>query len=278
MPLLLDRYSGFRPMAAMITRSHTVEFFTMGISQGIGDTRRSDFKNGLSCSSASVDTGYVKSLVYADKPQTLDYLEDNIRRVIADIRPQMLKKSSKIGRPDWNTSEPAVAVICQKSYLKLLRISKKFGNPCPLDEDDLMEFMTVYDDKEVYNIEVDVEVQLLTVDLIRKALKFATKGGTFVYTDGSKDEDPHSSSGILIKDTNGIVKMKKRNPNFSSVFEVDQWRNEEADTLAKVGAREALATSTCLTYFDLYSARKHIDKKTWLSSLQFILSMELIPL
>ncbi|GFU13646.1 putative LOC100569746 [Trichonephila clavipes] len=35
--------------------------------------------------------GYVKSLVYADKPQTLDYLEDNIRRVIADIRPQMLE-------------------------------------------------------------------------------------------------------------------------------------------------------------------------------------------
>ncbi|GFX03007.1 DUF4817 domain-containing protein [Trichonephila clavipes] len=33
--------------------------------------------------------GYVKSLVYADKPQALDHLEDNIRRVIADIRPQM---------------------------------------------------------------------------------------------------------------------------------------------------------------------------------------------
>ncbi|GFX82927.1 DUF4817 domain-containing protein [Trichonephila clavipes] len=30
---------------------------------------------------------YVKSLVYADKPQTLDHLEDNIRRVIADIWP-----------------------------------------------------------------------------------------------------------------------------------------------------------------------------------------------
>ncbi|GFV67804.1 hypothetical protein TNCV_643691 [Trichonephila clavipes] len=40
--------------------------------------------------------GYVKSLVYADKPQTLDHLEDNIRRVIADIRPQMWKKLSKI--------------------------------------------------------------------------------------------------------------------------------------------------------------------------------------
>ncbi|GFV87388.1 transposable element Tc1 transposase [Trichonephila clavipes] len=36
--------------------------------------------------------GYVTSLVYADKPQTLDQLEDNIRRVIADIRPQMLEK------------------------------------------------------------------------------------------------------------------------------------------------------------------------------------------
>ncbi|GFX43601.1 hypothetical protein TNCV_510501 [Trichonephila clavipes] len=32
------------------------------------------------------------SLVYADKPQTLDHLEDNICRVIADIRPQMLEK------------------------------------------------------------------------------------------------------------------------------------------------------------------------------------------
>ncbi|GFW60703.1 putative transposable element [Trichonephila clavipes] len=36
--------------------------------------------------------GYVKSLVYADKPQTLDHLEDNIHRVIADRWPQMLEK------------------------------------------------------------------------------------------------------------------------------------------------------------------------------------------
>ncbi|GFU86770.1 putative DD41D transposase [Trichonephila clavipes] len=59
--------------------------------------------------------GYVKSLVYADKPQTLDHFTI-IHRVIADIRPQMLKKSSK--NPDSTTSEPAVAVICQKPYLK----------------------------------------------------------------------------------------------------------------------------------------------------------------
>ncbi|GFW71097.1 RNA-directed DNA polymerase from mobile element jockey [Trichonephila clavipes] len=35
---------------------------------------------------------YVKSLVYANKLRTLDHLEDNIRRVIADIRSQMLEK------------------------------------------------------------------------------------------------------------------------------------------------------------------------------------------
>ncbi|GFV95762.1 DUF4817 domain-containing protein [Trichonephila clavipes] len=48
-----------------------------------------------SCDSTPLDYflwSYVKSLVYADKPQTLDHLEDNIRRVIADIRPQMLEK------------------------------------------------------------------------------------------------------------------------------------------------------------------------------------------
>ncbi|GFT49559.1 DUF4817 domain-containing protein [Trichonephila clavipes] len=51
-----------------------------------------------SCDLTSLDYflwGYVKSLVYADKPQTLDHLEDNICRVIAviaDIRPQMLEK------------------------------------------------------------------------------------------------------------------------------------------------------------------------------------------
>ncbi|GFU24963.1 hypothetical protein TNCV_340051 [Trichonephila clavipes] len=56
--------------------------------------------------------GYVKSLVYADKPQTLDHLEDNIRRVIADIRPQMLEKSSKIGR-QIGLSEPAIEVYAR---------------------------------------------------------------------------------------------------------------------------------------------------------------------
>ncbi|GFS57785.1 transposable element Tcb2 transposase [Trichonephila clavipes] len=56
---------------------------------------------------------YVKSLVYADKPQTLDHLEDNIRRVIADIRPQMLEKVIE----NWT------------SRLDYIRASR--GNPMP---------------------------------------------------------------------------------------------------------------------------------------------------
>ncbi|GFU65536.1 transposable element Tc3 transposase [Trichonephila clavipes] len=59
--------------------------------------------------------GYVKSLVYTDKPQMLDQLEDVLLPIYGR---KYRKNSSKIGRPDWTTSEPAVAVICEKSYLK----------------------------------------------------------------------------------------------------------------------------------------------------------------
>ncbi|GFV25159.1 uncharacterized protein TNCV_592251, partial [Trichonephila clavipes] len=52
--------------------------------------------------------GYVKSLVYADKPQTLDHLEVNIRRVITDIRPQMLEKviENWTSRLDYIRAQP----------------------------------------------------------------------------------------------------------------------------------------------------------------------------
>lgn len=36
--------------------------------------------------------GYIKSMVYSDKPATIDHLEVNIRRVISEIRPVMLEK------------------------------------------------------------------------------------------------------------------------------------------------------------------------------------------
>ncbi|GFU40904.1 hypothetical protein TNCV_2466811 [Trichonephila clavipes] len=53
------------------------------------------------------------SLVYADKPQTLDHLEDNIRRVIADIRPQMLEKviENWTSRLDYIRASPMPEII-----------------------------------------------------------------------------------------------------------------------------------------------------------------------
>ena len=36
--------------------------------------------------------GYVKSHVYADKPEAPEHLEANIRRVIAEIQPAVLQK------------------------------------------------------------------------------------------------------------------------------------------------------------------------------------------
>ncbi|GFS83928.1 transposable element Tc3 transposase [Trichonephila clavipes] len=57
--------------------------------------------------------GYVKSLVYADKQQTLDHLEDNIRRVIADILPQMLEKviENWMSRLDYIRASPMPEII-----------------------------------------------------------------------------------------------------------------------------------------------------------------------
>ncbi|GFW33650.1 DUF4817 domain-containing protein [Trichonephila clavipes] len=55
--------------------------------------------------------GYVKSLVYADKPQTLDHLEDNIRRVIADIRPQMLESHRKLDYIRASRGSPMPEII-----------------------------------------------------------------------------------------------------------------------------------------------------------------------
>ncbi|GFT92738.1 hypothetical protein TNCV_739331 [Trichonephila clavipes] len=43
-----------------------------------------------------------------------------------------------------------------------------------LKEDDLNELVTVYDNKEVNAGEIEGEVQLLTADLFRQGIKFAT--------------------------------------------------------------------------------------------------------
>ncbi|GFV87401.1 zinc finger protein [Trichonephila clavipes] len=72
------------------------------------------------------------SLVYADKPQTLDRLEDNISRVIADIRPQMLEKviENWTSRLDYirasrgsHMPEVTFKIICKKRTRDFLIIT-----------------------------------------------------------------------------------------------------------------------------------------------------------
>ncbi|GFW07058.1 putative transposable element [Trichonephila clavipes] len=72
-----------------------------------------------SCDLTSLDYflwGYVKSLVYADKPQTLDHLEDNIRRVIADIRPQMLENVIE----NWTSRLHYIRASCGSSMPEII--------------------------------------------------------------------------------------------------------------------------------------------------------------
>ncbi|GFV07740.1 DUF4817 domain-containing protein [Trichonephila clavipes] len=79
--------------------------------------------------------GYVKSLVYADKPQTLDHLEDNIRRVIADIRPQMLEKvienwTSRLDYIRASHGSPMPEIIFKITSLpRLTEVSSKVLHP-----------------------------------------------------------------------------------------------------------------------------------------------------
>ncbi|GFU06168.1 hypothetical protein TNCV_4764881 [Trichonephila clavipes] len=71
-------------------------------------------QDGATCHTARATIDLLRhSLVYADKPQTLDHLEDNIRRVIADIRPQMLEKVIE----NWT---------CRLDYIRASR-----GSPMP---------------------------------------------------------------------------------------------------------------------------------------------------
>ncbi|GFX03784.1 transposase [Trichonephila clavipes] len=64
--------------------------------------------------------GYVKSLVWSMRisHKRLTIWKTTFAVLLPIYGHKCWKKSSKIGRPDWTTSEPAGAVICQKSYLK----------------------------------------------------------------------------------------------------------------------------------------------------------------
>ncbi|GFX84556.1 transposable element Tc3 transposase [Trichonephila clavipes] len=90
--------------------------------------------------------GYVKTLVYADKPHTLDHLEDNIRRVIADIRPQMLEKviENWTSRLDYIRGSPMPDIIFKMQCHKIIFRIKK--NSCQSNDTSLflLQFKVLY--------------------------------------------------------------------------------------------------------------------------------------
>ncbi|GFT72593.1 hypothetical protein TNCV_974391 [Trichonephila clavipes] len=107
--------------------------------------------------------GYVKSLVYADKPQTLDHLEGNIRRVIADIRPQMLEKvienwTSRLDYIRANRGSPMPEIIFKIKWAEIIPLKKacarviadnffdnyisRFGAPIKLISDNGPQFIS----------------------------------------------------------------------------------------------------------------------------------------
>ncbi|GFV88895.1 uncharacterized protein TNCV_1226921 [Trichonephila clavipes] len=99
--------------------------------------------------------GYVKSLVYADKPQTLDHLEDNIRRVIADIRPQMLEKvienwTSRLDYIRVSRGSHMPEIIFKISYYNLYWV-KAHNNNLYNDYADFYAKQAVYDG-EVFSV------------------------------------------------------------------------------------------------------------------------------
>ncbi|UYV79152.1 TOMM40L [Cordylochernes scorpioides] len=109
------------------------------------------------------------------------------------------------------------------------------------------------------------------------------KNAITIYTDGSRDELGQTGSGCLIKTTNGIEKINRRNPNFCSVFRSeliaiyetlksirntnyqDIWiltdSNEAADVLAKKGTKEPLPQKNKLTFKEIVVKTK--INKNW---------------
>ncbi|GFU17442.1 DUF4817 domain-containing protein [Trichonephila clavipes] len=150
--------------------------------------------------------GYVKSLVYADKPQTLDHLEDNIRRIIADIRPQMLEKVIE----NWT------------SRLDYIRASR--GSPMP---EILFKICITPIDSFIH---VEFREELLTgtpkhsshpellKQLALELINDIPDQALIIYTDGSRSDTGRAGSGIFSNTPGNDARNSIRNPDHCSVF------------------------------------------------------------
>ncbi|GFW83549.1 putative DD41D transposase [Trichonephila clavipes] len=85
-------------------------------------------QDGATCHTARATIDLLK-----DTPQTLDHLEDNIRRVIADIRPQMLEKvienwTSRLDYIRASRGSPMPEIIFKIVQEEMMAV---YGSDCP---------------------------------------------------------------------------------------------------------------------------------------------------
>ncbi|GFW98681.1 uncharacterized protein TNCV_2758591 [Trichonephila clavipes] len=148
--------------------------------------------------------GYVKSLVYADKPQTLDHLEDNICRVIADIRPQMLEKVIE----NWTSRLDSIRASRGKNPPKNTCFELELLQPCSKKEDP-----------------VTLRQKGLETIAILSQDNFA-----IAYTDGSSDRSlSNGGAGIILLLPDAIEAIRNGETNISCdiITLLEQLHNKE---------------------------------------------------
>ncbi|UYV71655.1 hypothetical protein LAZ67_8004009 [Cordylochernes scorpioides] len=107
----------------------------------------------------------------------------------------------------------------ERIQLSAARIITGLRNTCPNDivlyEADIMPLK----DRRSYNLPKYInKIKKYLKQLSLEIINNIPKNAITIYTDGSRDELGHTGSGCLIKTTNGIEKMNRRNPDFCSVF------------------------------------------------------------
>ncbi|GFY08261.1 putative DD41D transposase [Trichonephila clavipes] len=163
---------------------------------------------------------FVNALVYADKPQTLDHLEDNIRRVIADIRPQMLEKVIE----NWTSRLDYIRASCgspmPEIIFKMLKRSLTLQLDCEIRkelnlEHSSLEFLQEPLIPKTLPKNTCFKLELLQpcskkedpVTLRQKGLEtieiLSQDNFAITYTDGSSDRSlSNGGAGILLPDGN----------------------------------------------------------------------------
>ncbi|GFX40275.1 hypothetical protein TNCV_4319081 [Trichonephila clavipes] len=173
--------------------------------------------------------GYVKSLVYADKPQTLDHLEGNIRRVIADIRPQMLEKVIE----NWTSRLDYIRSSRGKDYAKKELITRIARWALQLEEFDYEIEHRAGSRMKHVDVLSQYPVMIVCDDRLTSKLKKAQEEDDNLQTlksllEKQESEEFFERNGILYKYLNGrelivtpkamqteLIKLIHKNGRFS---------------------------------------------------------------